>query len=49
MIEKLVGMNTLSIDIDIARPGGSARITPVKDVIEPRVKLKGQEIYSREQ
>ncbi|MBQ2829815.1 MAG: glycine/sarcosine/betaine reductase component B subunit [Oscillospiraceae bacterium] len=30
-----------SIDIDIARPGESVRITPVKDVIEPRVKVEG--------
>ncbi|MBR5244710.1 MAG: beta-aspartyl-peptidase, partial [Clostridia bacterium] len=26
---------------DIARPGESVRITPVKDVIEPRVKVEG--------
>ena len=30
-----------SLDIDIARPGESVRITPVKDVIEPRVKVEG--------
>jgi glycine reductase len=30
-----------SIDIDIARPGEMVRIMPVKDVIEPRVKVKG--------
>ncbi len=30
-----------NIDIEIARPGESIRITPVKDVIEPRVKVKG--------
>lgn len=29
------------IDIDIVRPGESVRITPVKDVIEPRVKVEG--------
>ena len=29
------------IDFDIARPGESVRITPVKDVIEPRVKVEG--------
>ena len=28
--------------IDIARPGESVRITPVKDVIEPRVKVEGR-------
>ena len=26
---------------DIAKPGESVRITPVKDVIEPRVKVEG--------
>ncbi|SFE47678.1 glycine/sarcosine/betaine reductase component B subunit [Peptostreptococcus sp. D1] len=30
-----------SVDLDIARPGESVRITPVKDVIEPRVKVEG--------
>ncbi len=29
------------IEVDIARPGESVRITPVKDVIEPRVKVEG--------
>ena len=28
-----------SVDLDIAKPGESVRITPVKDVIEPRVKV----------
>lgn len=28
--------------LDIAKPGESVRITPVKDVIEPRVKVEGQ-------
>ena len=28
--------------LDIARPGESVRITPVKDVIEPRVKVEGR-------
>ena len=27
--------------LDIARPGEKTRITPVKDVIEPRVKVRG--------
>lgn len=31
----------LKVDVEIARPGESIRITPVKDVIEPRVKVKG--------
>ena len=30
------------VDVDIARPGESVRITPVKDVVEPRVKVEGQ-------
>lgn len=30
-----------SVSFDIARPGESVRITPVKDVIEPRVKVSG--------
>ncbi|WP_130860994.1 glycine/sarcosine/betaine reductase component B subunit [Bacilliculturomica massiliensis] len=31
-----------SVDIEIAKPGDSIRITPVKDVIEPRVKVEGK-------
>ena len=31
-----------SVSFDIARPGESVRITPVKDVIEPRVKVEGK-------
>ena len=31
-----------SVSFDIARPGASVRITPVKDVIEPRVKVEGR-------
>lgn len=30
-----------SIDVDIAKPGEEVRILPVKDVIEPRVKIEG--------
>lgn len=30
-----------SVDVELARPGESVRITPVKDVIEPRVKVDG--------
>ncbi|MEG2200221.1 MAG: glycine/sarcosine/betaine reductase component B subunit, partial [Anaerovorax sp.] len=30
-----------SVKIELARPGESIRITPVKDVIEPRVKVSG--------
>lgn len=31
-----------SVALDVARPGESVRITPVKDVIEPRVKVEGR-------
>ncbi|MEG2986497.1 MAG: glycine/sarcosine/betaine reductase component B subunit [Lachnospiraceae bacterium] len=31
-----------SVALDIAKPGESVRITPVKDVIEPRVKIEGE-------
>ena len=30
-----------SVEFFIAKPGDSTRITPVKDVIEPRVKVEG--------
>lgn len=30
------------VDVELARPGESIRITPVKDVIEPRVKVEGE-------
>lgn len=30
-----------SVDMEIAKPGDSVRIIPVKDVIEPRVKVEG--------
>src|SRR6056297_428448 len=30
------------VTVDIAKPGDSTRITPVKDVIEPRVKVSGK-------
>ena len=32
----------VSVVLDIAKPGESVRITPVKDVIEPRVKVEGR-------
>lgn len=34
--------NLKSVTLDIARPGESVRIMPVKDVIEPRVKVSGE-------
>jgi len=30
-----------SVEVDLAKPGDSTRIMPVKDVIEPRVKVEG--------
>ena len=35
----------LECHLDIARPGEATRITPVKDVIEPRVKVSGGEMF----
>ena len=37
----LEDQNFKSADIELARPGESIRIMPVKDVIEPRVKVEG--------
>ncbi|MDR1921609.1 MAG: glycine/sarcosine/betaine reductase component B subunit, partial [Candidatus Adiutrix sp.] len=33
------------LDLDLASPGDSTRIIPVKDAIEPRVKLSGGQGY----
>lgn len=33
--------NIQAVDIDIARPGESVRIIPVKDIVQPRVKVRG--------
>lgn len=42
MIKEIGGDEHIkSIDLEFARPGESIRITPVKDVIEPRVKVEG--------
>ena len=38
--DKLIGCH-----LEIAKPGEATRITPVKDVIEPRVKVSGGEIF----
>ncbi len=41
MIQNLLDDNHLkNVDVQLARPGESKRIIPVKDVIEPRVKLE---------
>lgn len=47
MIEaaKLSETHLESLDFDIAKPGESTRIIPVKDVNEPRVKIKGGKIF----
>ena len=43
LLSKIEGDNRIaSIDIDIAKPGEETRIMPVKDVIEPRVKVEGE-------
>lgn len=34
--------NVKEVKVDIARPGEKVRIIPVKDVIEPRVKIEGE-------
>lgn len=34
--------NIKEIEIDIARPGESTRILPVKDIIQPRIKVSGK-------
>lgn len=44
--EELIGLikedeHLKSVDVEIARPGENVRITPVKDVVEPRVKVEG--------
>lgn len=42
LLEQLSGVDHIkSIEVDLARPGEEVRITPVKDVIEPRVKMDG--------
>ena len=33
--------NLKDVSFDVAKPGESVRITPVKDVIEPRAKVEG--------
>lgn len=43
IMEKLKeDINVKDIKVDIARPGEKVRIIPVKDVIEPRVKIEGE-------
>lgn len=40
MMEELKDERFVSLDADIAKPGESVRIIPVKDVIEPRIKVE---------
>ncbi len=42
LLSKISGDDRIaSIDVDLAKPGEEVRIIPVKDVIEPRVKVEG--------
>ncbi|MCK9217283.1 MAG: glycine/sarcosine/betaine reductase component B subunit [Firmicutes bacterium] len=42
LLEAVGGDNRIaSIEVDLAKPGEETRIMPVKDVIEPRVKVEG--------
>ncbi len=41
MLDELSSVKLQNMDIDIARPGESVRIVPVKDVLEPRIKVDG--------
>ena len=41
MVDALKDERLASIDVDIAKPNEATRIVPVKDVIEPRVKVEG--------
>ncbi|MFW5856163.1 MAG: glycine/sarcosine/betaine reductase component B subunit [Bacillota bacterium] len=41
LIEKIADDRMQAVDVDIVKPGDNVRIIPVKDVIEPRVKVEG--------
>lgn len=41
LLEKIADDRIKDIDLNIVRPGDSVRVIPVKDVIEPRVKVEG--------
>lgn len=45
LISRLEDKAFQSIDIDLARPGESVRIIPVKDAIEPRIKPDTEEFF----
>ena len=42
MLDYLSNNKLVNMDVDIARPGESVRIVPVKDVLEPRLKISGE-------
>jgi len=42
LLETIADDRLSRIDLDIVHPGESVRICPIKDVIEPRVKVSGQ-------
>ena len=42
MLEAIADPYFEHIDVDLARPGESVRIIPVKDVIEPRIKMNAE-------
>lgn len=42
LLEELKDERLAKLDLDIVHPGESVRICPVKDVLEPRVKVEGQ-------
>lgn len=44
-IAELEDSSFVKIDLDLARPGESVRIIPVKDAIEPRVKMETGEFF----
>ncbi|ADL12517.1 glycine/sarcosine/betaine reductase component B subunit [Acetohalobium arabaticum] len=42
LVEEIIDDNQIkSLDVELAKPGDSIRIIPVKDVVEPRVKVEG--------
>lgn len=41
LVAQLQDERLASIDVDLAKPGEATRIVPVKDAIEPRVKIEG--------
>lgn len=46
LIDELKDARFCSIDVDLAKPGESVRIIPVKDVIEPRIKVETGKFFT---